>query len=38
MMGDAARPSEDEFSQVLHESFKTWNSYVPAGSEEPLLP
>ena len=37
-MGDTARPSEDEFSRVLHESFKTWHSYLPAGSEEPLLP
>ena len=38
MIGDTARPSEDEFSRVLHESFETWHSYLPVGSEEPPLP
>jgi hypothetical protein len=34
-MGDAARPSDDEFSQVLKESLDTWSRYV---SEDRLLP
>lgn len=37
-MGDAARPSDDKFSQVLQESLKTWSSYLGAGSEDHLLP
>ncbi|KAJ5562398.1 hypothetical protein N7535_003139 [Penicillium sp. DV-2018c] len=27
-MGDALRPSDDEFNQVLQESLKTWTSYL----------
>lgn len=27
-MGDALRPGDDEFNQVLHESLKTWTSYL----------
>lgn len=38
MIGDVVRPSEDELSRVLHESFKKWHSYLSAGSKEPLLP
>lgn len=37
-MGDAARPGDDIFSQVLQESLKTWPSYLDAGSEGHLLP
>jgi hypothetical protein len=36
-MGDAARPSDDQFSQALQDSFKTWSSYLDA-SEDNLLP
>ncbi|PIG83844.1 hypothetical protein AARAC_001789 [Aspergillus arachidicola] len=37
-MGDAARPGDDVFSQVLKESLKTWSSYLNAGREGHLLP
>ncbi|KAJ5333011.1 uncharacterized protein N7506_006794 [Penicillium brevicompactum] len=37
-MGDAARPSEDDFGRVLHESLKIWSSYLDAKSEDRLLP
>lgn len=38
-MRDAARPSDEEFTQVLQESLKTWNSYLGARSDdEHLLP
>ncbi|KAJ5191848.1 uncharacterized protein N7498_010833 [Penicillium cinerascens] len=33
-MGDAARPDDDEFNQVLQESLNTWSSYLNAGSED----
>ncbi|KAJ5361987.1 hypothetical protein N7541_002831 [Penicillium brevicompactum] len=37
-MGDAARPSEDEFGRVLQESLKIWSTYLDARSEDRLLP
>ena len=37
-MGDAARPSDEKFSQVLQESFETWSSYLSARSDEEHLP
>ncbi|KAJ5642676.1 hypothetical protein N7490_006676 [Penicillium lividum] len=37
-MGDAACPSDDEFSQVLKESFKTWCSILDTQSKNSLLP
>lgn len=37
-MGDAVRPSDGEFTQVLQESLKIWSSYLTAGSEDHLLP
>ncbi|KAJ5177195.1 uncharacterized protein N7482_003072 [Penicillium canariense] len=37
-MGDAARPSDDEFTKVLQESLVTWSSYLSAGSEDHLFP
>ncbi|KAJ5667718.1 uncharacterized protein N7477_006288 [Penicillium maclennaniae] len=37
-MGDPVRPSDDEFNQVLQDSFKTWSSCLPAKSEDHLLP
>lgn len=36
-MGDAARPSDDKFSQNLEESPKTWSSYIDTQSDG-LLP
>lgn len=36
-MGDAMRPSDDEFTQLLQESLKIWSSYLSAGSEDHLL-
>ncbi|KAJ5950475.1 uncharacterized protein N7479_008888 [Penicillium vulpinum] len=37
-MGDALRPSDDEFSEVLQESLKIWNSYLSAGNEQHQIP
>ncbi|KAF3401709.1 hypothetical protein F1880_010073 [Penicillium rolfsii] len=37
-MADAARPSDDEFSQVLQESRNTWTSYLGSESEGDLFP
>ncbi|KAJ5544130.1 hypothetical protein N7494_005409 [Penicillium frequentans] len=37
-MSDAARPSDDKFSQVLKESLGTWSCYVNTQSEDHLLP
>ncbi|KAJ5887828.1 hypothetical protein N7495_007869 [Penicillium taxi] len=36
-MGDAVRPSDDQYSQALQDSFKTWSSYLDA-SKDNLLP
>ncbi|KAJ5712701.1 hypothetical protein N7493_009169 [Penicillium malachiteum] len=36
-MGDATRPSDDKFNQVLQHSFKTWSSYLDT-SKNPQLP
>lgn len=37
-MSDAARPSDDKFSQVLKDSLDTWSCYVNIQSEDHLLP
>lgn len=37
-MGDVARPSDEDFKQVLQESLTTWSSYLGTGSEGDLLP
>ncbi|KAJ5925081.1 hypothetical protein N7454_007720 [Penicillium verhagenii] len=37
-MGDAVSPSNDEFRQVLEESFKAWYSYLDTQSENTPLP
>lgn len=37
-MGDAARPNDDQFSQVLQESLETWSCYLGSGSKDQLLP
>ncbi|KAJ5124396.1 uncharacterized protein N7515_008221 [Penicillium bovifimosum] len=37
-MGDALRPGDDEFSQVLQESLKTWTSYLATENKQHLLP
>jgi hypothetical protein len=37
-MGDALRPSDDEFSQLLQESLKTWTSYLATENKQYLLP
>ncbi|KAJ5923907.1 hypothetical protein N7466_008094 [Penicillium verhagenii] len=37
-MDDAVSPSNDEFRQVLEESFKTWYSYLDTQSENTPLP
>ncbi|KAJ5712970.1 uncharacterized protein N7483_010151 [Penicillium malachiteum] len=37
-MSDAARPSDDKFSQILEKSLDTWSSYVNAQSDDHLLP
>lgn len=37
-MGDAARPGDDVFSQVLQESLKTWSSYLPVRIEDGPFP
>lgn len=36
--GDAARPSADDFSQVLRESLNTWSSYLNTENKNHLLP
>lgn len=36
--GDAARPSDEKFSQVLQKSLGIWSSYLVAGSENDPLP
>ncbi|KAJ5934450.1 hypothetical protein N7466_003997 [Penicillium verhagenii] len=36
-MGDALRPGDDVFSQVLQDSLKTWTSYLPTENKH-LLP
>lgn len=37
-MGDALRPRDDEFKQVLQESFRIWSSYLAAEADQDLLP
>ncbi|OOQ89590.1 hypothetical protein PEBR_07514 [Penicillium brasilianum] len=37
-MGDAARPSDEDFKQVLQGSLTTWSSYLSTESEDDLLP
>ncbi|PYI08799.1 hypothetical protein BO78DRAFT_405493 [Aspergillus sclerotiicarbonarius CBS 121057] len=37
-MGDAARPGNDRFAQVLQESLDTWSSYLDAGNGHCLFP
>lgn len=37
-MGDAARPSDDDFSWVLQKSLKIWSSYLGTRSEDHLFP
>ncbi|KAJ5929221.1 hypothetical protein N7454_007069 [Penicillium verhagenii] len=36
-MGDALRPRDDEFSQVLQDSLKRWTSYLPTENKHLLL-
>ncbi|KAJ5789864.1 uncharacterized protein N7518_006875 [Penicillium psychrosexuale] len=37
-MGDALRPSDDEFSEVLQQSLKIWTSYLGTGDKQGLIP
>ncbi|KAJ5380219.1 uncharacterized protein N7496_002647 [Penicillium cataractarum] len=37
-MGDALRPSDDEFKKVLQQSLNIWSSYLDSGSEDHPLP
>jgi hypothetical protein len=37
-MGDALRPSDDEFGKVLQQSLKIWTSYLGTGNKELLIP
>lgn len=37
-MGDALRPSDDEFSDVLLQSLKVWTSYLGVGDKKCLIP
>ncbi|KAJ5188294.1 hypothetical protein N7491_004618 [Penicillium cf. griseofulvum] len=37
-MGDALRPTDDEFSKVLQQSLTIWTSYLGAGNKEHLIP
>jgi hypothetical protein len=37
-MGDALRPGDNEFNEVLHESLKTWTSYLATEKKQHQLP
>ncbi|CAG8399711.1 unnamed protein product [Penicillium salamii] len=37
-MGDAIRPSDDEFDQILRKSLGQWSSYLDRATESPFFP